>query len=354
MKKFLLSLLALAGFVTVQAQVDNEVSTATLIHGENTTVFQGANGLISAYDAAADTLDVIVLSPGSFNPPANIQKSITIRGAGFEGDSTHNITRTRLSGNVNIVPGEGKNVNGIRIEGIRCQNIYVQGSRTTPVEQQAHDLIFNNCYVENEIRFYSPVHDATISQSYVFGLVHGNHSDYSDYCNIDNLQIFNSNLGGLDRFLNSADALSYIFVNHSIIRRANTHYNCSVGAYIYYNCIVNGNVPSGSTAHGCILIGQSGLNNNVDGENNYFGKQISDILVDGSNSLDYIVNGAPHSLAVKDEFLGVDGTPVGVFGGILPWNPIPGQPRIIDFKTTVSEDNKTLHISIQGDVPSNP
>lgn len=354
MKKILISMLAIAGFVVAQAQVDNEVSTATLVHGDQTTVFKGVNALIMAYNAAADTLDVITLSPGSFNPPENIQKSITIRGAGFEGDSTKRITRTRVGGRVQITPGEGKNINGIRIEGIRCQNLTLAGDQNTPAAQQAHDLVINKCYVEDRINLLSVAHDVTISQSYVHGEVSGRHSDYTNYVNVDNLQLFNCNVGGLDRFLNNETTFSNIMVNHCIIRVMNCSYNCSIGPWVYYNSIIRGNPPSGSTVRGCVLINVNNLNNNVDGEANYFGKQIADVLADGSDKLDYFVNDVPHSLAVKDEFVGIDNTPVGVFGGIMPWNPIPSLPRIIDFKTTVSDDNKTLHVDIEADIPSYP
>ena len=355
MKKILISMLAIAGFAVAQAQVDNEVSTATLVHGDQTTVYQGVNAFIAAYNAAADTLDVITLSPGSFYPPEKIQKSITIRGAGFEGDSTKRITRTRVGGDINITPGEGKNINGITIEGIRCRSLCVQGNDQTPADQQLHNLNINKCYMEGRVQFLSLAHDVTLSRCYVTNSIVGNHSNYNDYVSIDNLQLFNCIISSVDRFLNNSTSFSNIMVNHCIINQA--HNNGSyvgLGAYVFYNCIINGNVPSGGTVRGCILINQSQLNDNVEGDGNYFGKQIADVLADGSSSLEYYVNDVPHSLAVKDEFVGIDNTPVGVFGGIMPWNPIPSLPRITDFKTTVSDDNKTLHVSIKADVPGNP
>ena len=56
--------------------------------------------------------------------------------------------------------------------------------------------------------------------------------------------------------------------------------------------------------------------------------------------------------ACFEEFLGADGTPVGVFGGDYKWNPIPMRPRIIEFKTNVTDDNKKLHVTLKADVPS--
>ena len=334
MKKILISMLAIAGFAVAQAQVDNEVSTATLVHGDQTTVYQGVNAFIAAYNAAADTLDVITLSPGSFYPPEKIQKSITIRGAGFEGDSTKRITRTRVGGDINITPGEGKNINGITIEGIRCRSLCVQGNDQTPADQQLHNLNINKCYMEGRVQFLSLAHDVTLSRCYVTNSIVGNHSNYNDYVSIDNLQLFNCIISSVDRFLNNSTSFSNIMVNHCIINQA--HNNGSyvgLGAYVFYNCIINGNVPSGGTVRGCILINQSKLNDNVEGDGNYFGKQIADVLADGSSSLEYYVNDVPHSLAVKDEFVGIDNTPVGVFGGIMPWMcpSRPMCPAILDF-----------------------
>ena len=85
MKKILLSLLAFASFAAVQAQVENEMRTATLLHEGQTTVFSGVDALILAHNAAADTLDVITLSSGGFNP-IDITKSITLRGANLAND----------------------------------------------------------------------------------------------------------------------------------------------------------------------------------------------------------------------------------------------------------------------------
>ncbi|MBR3100256.1 MAG: hypothetical protein IKH19_00700 [Muribaculaceae bacterium] len=344
MKKILLSLLAFASFAAVQAQVENEMRTATLLHEGQTTVFSGVDALILAHNAAADTLDVITLSSGGFNP-IDITKSITLRGAGFEGDSTKGILPTTIYGDLRIVPGENNKVNGIVIEGLRFNSLTIAGNSNTPEEQQIHDMLVSKCYLNSSFYANSKCHNVILRQCYVQNEVTTVHSYYYDNMNIDNLQLFNCNLGSLSRILNSPDNPSTVLADHCIVRSAPY-------GFIFTNCVINGQVGDGSWAVNNVLLGQNGLNERADGHDNYFGKGVADVLADGSTSLEYFVNGVPHSLEVNEEFLGADGTPVGVFGGDYKWNPIPMRPRIIEFKTNVTDDNKKLHVTLKADVPS--
>ena len=41
-------------------------------------------------------------------------------------------------------------------------------------------------------------------------------------------------------------------------------------------------------------------------------------------------------------YIGTDGTQVGIYGGLFPWNPVPSNPQILESKvnTTTTNDGK--------------
>ena len=82
------------------AQV-SEVQTATLIHGDKTSVFYGTSALQEAYNAAADTADVIILSNGTFRH-LDIAKSISIYGAGMDTNTDLSIYTTFIENGITI------------------------------------------------------------------------------------------------------------------------------------------------------------------------------------------------------------------------------------------------------------
>ena len=70
---------------------------ATLIQGSKTSVYYGENAFVNAYNAADDTLGVIILSSGKFSSPT-IQKSISVYGAGMEDNKATQTNRTTING----------------------------------------------------------------------------------------------------------------------------------------------------------------------------------------------------------------------------------------------------------------
>ena len=63
--------MAAISLLAAKAQ-NNELPTATLQHGEQTMVFIGVDAFKNAYEAAADSGDVITLSSGLFNAPPTL------------------------------------------------------------------------------------------------------------------------------------------------------------------------------------------------------------------------------------------------------------------------------------------
>ena len=112
MKKILFVMVALAIATVGYAQSS---MLATLSHEGQISTYYGARALVDAYNSAADG-DIITLSSGSFMA-TNIEKGITIRGAGMAIDATAQTEPTILTGDFNIsIPEE--TTERLTIEGV--------------------------------------------------------------------------------------------------------------------------------------------------------------------------------------------------------------------------------------------
>ena len=96
MKKFLLLFAAMLVAVAATAQTP----TATLSHDGTVKCFYGKEAFKNAYAEAANG-DHITLSSGLFTA-TDIEKSITVKGAGMSADTINNIEPTVISGAVTI------------------------------------------------------------------------------------------------------------------------------------------------------------------------------------------------------------------------------------------------------------
>lgn len=98
MKKFFLSLVAV--IVAATATYAQSSLVATLSHEGGVSVFHGANSLREAMEAA-DHGDIITLASGSYNA-TDITKAITLRGAGMEENAITGAFGTQIVGDFNI------------------------------------------------------------------------------------------------------------------------------------------------------------------------------------------------------------------------------------------------------------
>ena len=93
-------LLSVAGTKNALAQLQ----VGTLQHGDIITTFYGGGAFVEAYNAAADG-DIITLSGGSFTCDIDIDKSLTIRGAGPVANAETGTEATLLTKNGSIYIG---------------------------------------------------------------------------------------------------------------------------------------------------------------------------------------------------------------------------------------------------------
>lgn len=352
MKKFLL-LIAASATLVCGAQSYTSVPSATLEHNGEVTVYYGAAAFAAAYQAAADTLDVIYLSAGEFNNPGVIQKSITVYGVGFETDPATSVLRTSIVGGLGITPAEGKKVGGCHFEGIWFDSDF-RVNRVTVNEEDLH--VYNTslirCGVNGAIRLQAPTHFTTIRQCRVTGNISGSGND--NYGAAQSLLITNCHIGGrIFNFPVSVTNMSSVVVDHCVLsyRVYADYYH---GPYFYNNTIFTadyygGQVSEGATLNYCVYYGRDNYPDRCSGVGNYFG------IRDWANVFTEPDKATPNydetrTFAVKEELVGSDGTPVGVAGG-FGWHKFPSLPRVTELSTALSEDAKKVTVTIKADVP---
>lgn len=294
-------LLSVAGMKNALAQTQ----VATLQHGDDMSAFYGANALVEAH-AAATAGDIITLSSGTFNQ-TTITKAITLHGAGCVAD-TLGISPTIITNSCDInVANESFYliIEGIAFQSqisyrrlyyakfIKCnmnngiQDSHAEGSNAI----LANDVQFINCRINGAATIKSQNNSVSIINCAVTQLIHST---------FDNINVYNSVICGFS---------------------TNANYNKN---FNLYNCILgsSNNVQiSTGYACNCIEIG-SVFSNSVNTYDCMSVDSYSDVFesFDGtfSNYVDFHLRED-----IPTSFLGNDGTEVGIYGGMSPYNTRP-------------------------------
>lgn len=310
-------LLSVAG--TKNALAQNQV--ATLQHNDTITgVFYGQNAYSSAYNAAVNG-DVITLSSGTFNA-VSVYKSITIRGAGCVLDTVANVLPTIVPGNFNL------DANNITFEGIWFTGtFYVYANYLNFIKCNINGIgtssnyrfgQFNNCII-SDYNLYR--HHGTSIINSVVRFTSYNHNDIYNLTNIYNsVIVFDSTL-----------AINNIVAYNSIIATASGH---NVSNNTFFNCI---NIKTGETS---LFEGQ--LNTSNMEANSY-----TDVFetFDGTISYENIYQ-LKNSVATN--FLGHDGTEVGIYGGIMPYKTRPSYMILKNCNVAgQTDENKKLNVEME-------
>lgn len=299
MKKIFFSFIAMMIAAAGYAQT---TLVATLTHGDETSMFYGAFALRDAQDAAVDG-DIVNLSGGSFQA-VNIAKALTIRGTGVD-----DANPTCIIGDfsINLMDGVSDRLSfeGCRITG----TIYVVGVLTNAYFLKSHIGEVNvntggSCSMVNGLFVNCQVHGLGLSGSSSAQFV----NSYVENC-----------------YINSSNATAS-FTNCVIneIKNAN-----GMGSSQFANCIFcspmyGDYLPSSSSASNCVAAGS-------DDDRNIFFQELGskqncqfadlDIFQDSDVCKDLTEE-------AKAEYLGTDGTPVGMYGGTFPYDMTPTYPRI--------------------------
>ena len=296
MKKFFVYLMAVVTMAvcSVSAFAQNTL-VATLTHGDEIRMFYGTNALQQACSAATHG-DVINLSGGKFQS-TKITKAVAVRGTGI-----HDANPTYI-------------VNAFDVE--------IPANVT-------EKLSFEGCRITNTMTIKGTLSNAYFLKNSLAGVSVDSSNDKMDNGMFVNCDVYGMSLRGqstaqiinsyVEQFSNSGKLAS--FVNCVINTNGYAHlYKCCQ----FVNCIMygmsGGCFPSTCSAMNCVDVsGYKNALNNISLKENcsYAGMDI----FQESNVWKDLTDEA------KAKYLGIDGTPVGKFGGMIPYNMTPSYPQI--------------------------
>lgn len=306
MKRVFSMVIALATAVMSYSQSS---LVATLNHNGEISAFYGASALQKAY-AVSQHGDIITLSGGTFMP-VNIEKALTIRGAGMYVDSVAQILPTVISGTFDINISDSVEQR-LAIEGIyNDENVNVNSVKDVSFQKSR----FKYLNMGGSPMVMTLIH-CKVSGSLTIG---DNCSVTCVNCYVNFPYIYSyADCEFLNCFL-EGDDLYYI-------RNSNLT-----------NCIINTKwdyasyLPSSSTALYCVGIGKTANNIFSDASNvesTYFEGELNALFKTYTGEYD---DNETFELtdAAKALYVGNDLKQVGMYGGNYPFNPTPTNPRIV-------------------------
>ena len=331
MKKVFLSLVA-ATMATSTVFAQGSL-LATLSHEGNISAYYGAEALKAAM-AEAQAGDVITLSSGQFNAVA-IDKPITLRGAGMSNSTdslnSHEPTIVQNAFTISIADSLSSR---LLVEGIYFKN----GITYSGTIKNAQ---FMKCRFLNFIAGTGGkiVNSSFIHCRFLNGFTMNNNSS--------NAYFINSLVCNPKNYTSGTNTSNIEFDNCVVKFDAS---NGSVPGYVqnayYKNCIIqatydsNKSIPSSCTAYNCVGINTFSSSYNEDlfqymSSQNTTNKTVTSLSAlfktySKTSSGTYIQDIDDFTLTdtAAAQYLGTDGTQVGVYGGSLPYDEDPTIPQI--------------------------
>lgn len=318
MKRLVLSLFALVCATVSFAQ--NSL-LATLSHEGNVTTFYGASALRDAHGAAVHG-DVITLSSGSFNP-VNVTKAVTLRGAGMAVDSVHNILPTIISGDFTISIPDSV-TQRFTLEGIYHNHTinYINLNNAMFVKCRLKDIFPNSTHSSNT----SLMKNATFTNCRIAKTLSLKFSSSSSASCINsiiqnpvglNFDMMNCVIKFLSSSGNSANEVSSSMLSNCIIYGAGTSSSSFPATTTAYNCVEVNNYTSANTFKN--IPNSTNKYTTCDAVfKTYTGAAIGEVEEETFELTE----------TAKATYLGTDGKQVGIYGGMLPFDTTPSNPRI--------------------------
>lgn len=323
MKKLLLTVVSIMFAATSFAQ---NALVASLSHGTTIKYFYGVNALQQAVEAAASG-DIINLSEGIFGA-ANIDKAITLRGAGIDIESP-----TYINGEFSIeIPST--DTRQLTMEGITCQNkVTLKGSFNSP------------CFVKNQIQQIAGYDETDAVKNIT--IVNCKVLDGVGVKGTSSVFLVNSFSGDISRTetatVTATNCVLYTYVGSGRFDNAQL-----------YNCILSApyGSPESVLSETCQAV--NCVSTRVNGR--YYGN----IFHTGCINCVYDAQGIINNVETfeltdeaKESFKGTDGTEVGIYGGMKPYNPTPSYP-IISSLTADSQTDEDGGLNNVKVIVSNP
>lgn len=317
MKRLFLSLfVAIACNMGIMAQSS---LVATLQHGSNIQAFYGDDALSAAHTAAVDG-DIITLSTGDFNI-CDITKAITLRG---EGIGKSKLKKNNSSMTFTIPHGSAHT---LTLEGLDFANFYIYINGTDGTER----AILSKCYFYQwQVDLSVTNCNATFVQCrFAYGSIRANENT--------NITCTNSKLTSIGRISNN-----------------NCHFdiqNCviTIGGYEIKNSSIKNSIidyatsspwsldASNTSSHCLVINGCTGFANSwtVDSWENIFVGNPRD-----QNDHYQLTETA------ATNYLGMDGTQVGIYGGMYPYNETVSYPLVKTLDVIGTHNNGKLSVTI--------
>ncbi|TAL57184.1 MAG: hypothetical protein EPN85_14475 [Bacteroidetes bacterium] len=312
--------LATTLFLTSVASASAQLTVVTLHHNGTTTPFYSNSGFVDAYTASVAG-DTIILPGGNFNPPASIDKRLTIIGTGHYPDSTG---ATGVSFVTTTITLSGS-ADSSCIEGL-----YINGSLNFTADQAVDYVLIKKNFINGSINFSgsrtTPCIHATLINNIVAGSLNTD--------NANTLNFSNNIVNGGVRYLNNGVVQNNVFLNYD----GNWGWNEDFVFYysdqslIQNNIIIHSNVifrggAVNNTVSNNLFIYTPSLGSGVISGNYFNVPQASIFTSQTGNSFNYTHN---YHLQSPGTYLGTDGTQVGIYGGYYPYKEaaVPGNPHI--------------------------
>lgn len=332
--KFIISLVSVMAGSMTYAQ-----SYIALHHIGTVQNFSGANALINAYSASS-TGDTIYLPGGSFAPPANFDKGLTIYGAGHYQDSTSATNKTFIAGIVIL----NENADNFHMEGIE-----VLGDFNVSSNASVNQLTVKYCKLNGAFQVLGNLTNpsnniALIGNVFVGDVVLSNATNVAMYNSILDRHLTNSvaNLFYNCIFLFSNPPYDYLIngemVNNNLYN--NIFFNAAWGIY--------SNITGNTYKYNIFTSATPNLGPGAVSENNYFGISQASIFINQSGTVfDYSHN---YHLQSPATYLGSDGNQLGLYGGNFPYKEgaVPSNPHIRSKTISATTDaTGNLNVIIQ-------
>jgi len=297
-----------AAFVLALGAQNSQI--ASLYHGGEVKMFYNGNGLKDAYAAAADG-DIITLSAGTFASTPLKGKKVTIRGAGMEDGPN----RTVVTGSfdIEILPTEDNASFPMNIEGIYFNDQIRLGSISDlsvikcdvkkleylDVGASIRNCTFLHCIIKN---YHISFNNAILSFQNCYMGIHYSGGGDSTILNFDNCTIE----------ISMGSTLVHAYLTNCLIYGSNIANYRSISVY-------------GGDATGCVCVGvNSKIFDGCSSDSNRIFPAETEFLKEGGKYFELKDD-------VAAEWLGNDGTQVGMHGGRIPFDPKTTNPQITRF-----------------------
>lgn len=309
MAKRLLVAVALAVAFFSSAYAQQQV--AVLQRGDSVLgVYYGIDSFKQAMAASANG-DIITLSGGNFNSPTGnnpLSKAITIRGAGAVEDTARGILPTIFTGIFSCIDIPATATYHLTVEGVMFVEEFHANYYSTIQSPEFIRCIFNNsadnCRISlNNGLYVNCVFKESTSTSH--GYNNGTFTNCVLWGGTENNSTIN-----LNNCVVRSDGESNISAYNTIFfRRSNATGNSSIGSNLY-NCVIIGGTLSYVFNSTNTVLPADSLS------------AVFATFTNSSNDIKYRTSYALTDRAAAN-FLGIDGTQVGIYGGVMPFGYVP-------------------------------